>query len=134
MDFEHSDPRNDGTEMTVNSLAFIDPENGYAVEHQGPFAFRREAASWETEIPTDPDDYAGIDRGTAEAITEDRVGHILSAYADGSVVASGVIQHADIIEEKLSIVVNDPERVAPDEIDMDLSEIERPDQDQEADQ
>ena len=136
MDYEHSDPRNDGTEMTVNSLAFINPENGDAITYEGPFPFIRENGEWETAISADPDDYAGVPRETAEGLAQERPGHILSASADGRVVASGIILSADVLEGTLHISVDDPQRVTPDEIDMDLSEIERPDQDQdqEADQ
>ena len=117
MTHEIRDPENDGTEQTINSLAFLNPDDAAAIEYQGPFTFLRDGGSWETSIPADPDDYSGVHRDTAGNLT-DTVGHILVAIADGEVVASGYIESADVIEEKLMIRVNDPERLNPSEVDM----------------
>ena len=111
-------------ENVINRFAFLDADDGAAIEYEGPFEFRRDAGSFEVDIPTDPDDYAGIHEGTAENLTE-RDGDFGVALADAGIEASGVIEAADVIEGKLTIRVDDGAYADPSELDIDLSEVDR---------
>lgn len=101
--------------QTINRFAFIDPDDGSSVEYEGPFQVSRDAWNVEIEVPTDPDDYAGIHEDTAERLT-DREGDLGMALADGGVFASGVIEAADVLEETLVIRLNDGNYASPSEV------------------
>lgn len=116
-----SERSGDEGDQMVNSVAFINSDDGAAIEYEGPFHFLRDGSSWETAIPVDSDDYAGILETTAENLS-DRVGDFLVAYADGELKASGTIEAADVIDGDLLVRVDDPTRVDPSEID--LSEVD----------
>lgn len=109
---------------TVNSLAFLDSEDGASVEYRGPFAIMRDAGSAEVAIPVDPDDYAGIHEGTAENLA-DRVGDFAVALADASIEVSGRIESVGFVDGDLLVRINDGNRVSPSEINVDPEEIDR---------
>jgi len=95
------------TPSVINTLAFIDPDDGAAVDYRGPFEFLRDGGSAEITIPVDGNDAAGLWETTAKNLT-DRVGDIGVAIADGGVESSGIIEAADIHEgDCLVIRIND---------------------------
>lgn len=112
-----------GAPNTINAVVLVDPETGATFEHTGPYSFRRDAGDWEADIPADREERGGIEATTAESIT-DSVGEIALAYVDTRIEASGVIQAADVIEGTLTIRVDDPDHASPEDVDVDLSEVD----------
>lgn len=100
---------------TINSFAFVDPDDGASVEYDGPFEVTRDGGSVEIEVPADPDDYAGIHPGTAERLA-DREGDLGVALADASIFATGVIEAAGVLDEKLVIRLNDGNYADPSQV------------------
>lgn len=109
---------------SVNTLAFVDDEDGSHVEYEGPFIIDHDAGSAEVTIPVDPDDYAGIHQTTAENLTE-RVDDLAIAIADGSIEVAGFIEAADVIEDKCLVRIDDGNHADPSDFDIDPSEIDR---------
>jgi len=107
----------------VNSVAFVNPDDGAAVEYDGPFECTRDGGHAEITIPTDPDDYAGIHEGTADRLT-DRVGDIGVALADGGIEVSGIIAAADRIEAGLVVRIDDGAFADPADVDIDRGTID----------
>ncbi|WP_440767589.1 hypothetical protein [Natronorubrum sp. DTA7] len=113
-----------GTPDTINAVVIVDRESGQAFEYRGPYSFRQDGGDWETDIPIGLYERGGIDNATANRLA-DRTGDLALAYADSSVLSSGVIEAADVIEGKLTIRVDDPAHLSDDDVDMDLSEVDR---------
>lgn len=116
----HSPPTRiltDGGRTTIDTLAFVDRETGSHVAYDGPFACRREGTSVEISIPLG-DTEARITHQTAANLT-DRVGDIaVTTWATG-VDTTGHIEAADIIEDVLTVQIDDGNTVGPEAITSD---------------
>jgi hypothetical protein len=106
---------------TINSIVVIDAETGAHVTYDGPFSITRDAGHFEVPVPLDQDDYASIPLPTAENLT-DRVGDLLLTIADGEPLASGRLDAADAIDDKLVLRADDAERASTADLDIDPEE------------
>jgi len=103
---------------TIDSLLKVDPESGAAFQYDRYFEFLKHGTRWELSIELGDSPGAGsMHEEEAEMFTEQE-GEIAIAMGAGGVVASGVIESADIIEDELIIAVNDPVQINADEIEI----------------
>lgn len=84
------------TSALVNSVVFVNPEDGGHIDYQGPFRVDRTGGDFEALLPVD-DAAPGTIAPTAADTLAEREGHIVVTLADCEVFATGVIVAADRI-------------------------------------